>query len=211
MSYDPDERAKDEIRQRSLEYSLRSDAMERDKIASQEKIATMQFGEGGVYDRNNTSQQGIARMHYGPGGAVDRQISASAPWYNAQVEDILGKTGIAKQKWEEFDKPALTNMQDMFNENFDMMKSNKKKALELEGRAYDSPEFAQKTYGLNPPAATLPAVAKPKQRPSWYTGKMTTPFEEERSGPMFAPYGGGDNNPINWLLQPAVPAMRMFR
>jgi hypothetical protein len=174
-------------------------------------IAKMQFGEGGAYDRNNASQQGIAQMHYGPGGSVDRQINANAPFNAAQTASILSTTGIAKQKWEGFEKPALTNMQDMFNENFDMMKSNKRKSLALEGRAYDSPEFALKTYGLNPPAASPLAVAKPRAKPSWWTGKQTTPFEEERSGPMFAPYGGGESNPVNWLMQPAVPFMRMFR
>jgi hypothetical protein len=176
-------------------------------------IAKMQFGEGGVYDRNNTSQQGIARMHYGPGGAVDRSIAANAPFNAAQTADILSKTGIATQKWQNFDRPALTSMKDMFDENFDIMKSNKRKSLALEGRAYDSPEFAQKTYGLTPPVSAVqsPALAKPRQRPSWWTGKQTTPFEEERSGPMFTPYGGGESNPINWLMQPAVPFMRMFR
>jgi hypothetical protein len=161
----------------------------------------------------NQSAENIAQMHYGPGGAVDRQIAGNAPWQAANTASVLNTTGIAKQKWEGFEKPAMTNMQDMFNENFDMMKSNKKKSLALEGRSYDSPEFAQKTYGLSPvnaPVSPL-AVAKPKVRPLWYTGKQTTPFKEERQGPMFAPYGGGDNNPVNWALQPVVPFMRMFR
>lgn len=169
--------------------------------------ATENIAKAGIYP--SMAQENIAKANLYPSMATEN--TAKAGYYDTGSAENISKTGIAKQKWEGFEKPAMTNMQDMFNENFDIMKSNKKKSLALEGRAYDSPEFAQRTYGLTPPTSSPLAVAKPKARPSWYTGKQTTPFEEEGKMPMFAPWGGGESNPVNWALQPAVPFMRMFR
>jgi hypothetical protein len=136
----------------------------------------------------NESSEKIAGMHYGPGGAIDRTNTFNAPFRDAQTgyygalgDEQRSATGIAKQKWENFEMPKMRGDMETYSQLTPLQRDLKKKEIGMMSGAYGSPGFAEKLFGITsgvavPPVAEIVKPSGEKPIPWYMQRKQDRPF-----------------------------------